>query len=846
MIDVLSFHWIKRTVFFGLALWLILGQMAIAQNTANNELETELLHLEQEYKDLEMKLQAQLTELDRILNVGYSGVSLRKDMLNIVERVQTLDLKLKDLETQLAALVKLAAFNPVKPFEIIVRKSSKTAPAIMTDVRAGDIVYFTSEVPHPTDKNEQETLLQWSLILPDGRVSDTLLKTDQNYREGRGALYSFGIDTKGMELGKYQVKLAHSIPGNTRHKFEANTQFEINIVDKLIVAKMVVDDERTGDKHMPVLPSGASPYLFTYYEVPSGVDALTAHYSVHDLTSNKNIYNRVGRRNTKPDMDIQRVGVLLDPKTIEFVDGHEYRFDINLEDNLRPARAGKKYKSASKSIRFFYGNEPRYAKIEKLFVATRANAEQGDGKIPLLKTPLYLLTAVKAASALEKIAVDFRLTAKSNGDTVFASKLSHEINSKTDRIRISVPVKSDLLTENEKYTLQATITADDVAPQTKTYSFTYAASAPVDLRSLISIKGVISTPGLPDVPISNLSSAKYFYRDTSTISFNVPAVLTKGLNGSLNWSWRNCMQSKSIPLDGSVSDWGVDISPGSSRCGGPVELIYKRTGSESIKLYSAIFAREQAFSASVFTSAISRCGYKPGCKDDKVSEAFYPWGLGNVGIKISNNSFPTNVTVSVDGKIQGSGQSVYTANKKLSLKANEKKEWVWDLNPNIFKFDFESLYPNIQGDDVEKTVEFKVTIDDGVGKKRTLTRSLSRQIYVLNNKTNVKKASKSEGTTLVASIQPPTGMRAPYKSKITGISAYYMDGLNWHYDPEKLDEWIVQENVPKIGEDAEKSYYRKTVPLLLTIEDADGKQALLFYTKYTYTVSLYKNNQDDE
>jgi len=86
-------------------------------------------------------------------------------------------------------------------------------------------------------------------------------------------------------------------------------------------------------------------------------------------------------------------------------------------------------------------------------------------------------------------------------------------------------------------------------------------------------------------------------------------------------------------------------------------------------------------------------------------------------------------------------------------------------------------------------------------------------------------------------------MTGPYKSSIIGNSVYYMDGLNWYYDPDKLEEWVRTVGAKKYKEDEDRKYYRKTSPLLITIEDSTGKQAALFFDKFTYSAGIFKEQE---
>ncbi|PCI34451.1 MAG: hypothetical protein COB54_01305 [Alphaproteobacteria bacterium] len=822
----------RPTVLASITLLMTFSPFSLFAQEIDQDIDQQITELEELYTEIEQQLHQQSEALDKALTVGYGGTAIRKDMGDIADRVEGLATRLSDLGEQLSTLIKNMNINPIKPFTIIPRRGAKDAPPLQSAAHDGDRIYFTAEVPHPPLEDGSETELIWSLKLPDGRISEKLKKTDISLRDGPSALYSFGINTTGMELGAYEITLTHTVVGRPKHTYLATASFDINQIKDIKIIRMVVDDERTGDKHQPVLAEGAAPFLFSYYEVPAEVTALSARYRVRDLTDRKDIYQKSGRRNTKPEQDIQRVGIKLDPEKIPLTVGHEYRFDISFTDDLRQSSTDKAYDTVRDSITFFYGTEPRFARITRLGATVAADGTKFDKNIPLLTTPLYLNSWVTAAKSIDVLEVDIRLIRTKDKSVVFETRVSQKNDPEKGISHLSFPVDPSLLTEGAKYRQEVTVRVEGLEPVTARRSFTYAKKPPVDMAKYVKVSGVIRTPGLPDVIINSVPNTRYRYRHNSTITLSVPAVYPDGIDGKLAWRCKNCggVKTPRIPLDGSNNDWGFSYSPGKNRWGGKIELFHLSKSSRSKNLYSAHFSLEKPFQASLFTSLKGR----------KKNLDFHPWGMGDIGVRLKANSFATTVTVSAKATLKETGETLFNETKSISLPANQDKDWLWAIDPDRLKFDLARHFPGIKKSHIKKNIDLEVTIDDGKGYKTSRSTALTRKIFILNDKKYFKNGPNNPENPLVRTIVPPADMKGPFTTSITGISTYYTEGLKWYYDPDKLESWAAEGGAKKYKEDDKKEYYRKTVPLLLTIEDSTGKQAVAFWKNYTYSVNIWK------
>ena len=798
-----------------------LSTHASAQNNAEN-LQIELRDLEEIYAQSEENIQAARVKLDELLAIDYKEMSARKQMQDIASLVGTEYAIIEDMGSRISALIKKLD-GGTKPLTVVVRRGSKDAEPLVTTAKDGDILYFTAKARQSSELN-----LTWSIRKPDGQLSDSLYKEAVEKGGLDKQLFSFGIETTGMEEGVYQVMLEYNLTSEPEKKYTSTANFEIGgAVNVIKILRLVVDDEKSGDKHKSALDVTASAYLFSYYEVPDDVEALTIRYRLRDWTDRKYIFEKTGRRNTKPGKAVQRVGILLDKNEVSLIEGHKYRFDIRLTDDLRTDASNEKYETQSKNVFFYYGKEPKQVDIKRIVVGTSENSEKYLRDIPKQDSPIFINFSYDATGGVESVDVDIKVLKVSDTTVVFHHTVQKAVDSEKTTEKISIPVEIDKFEIDAKYLVEVMVTGEEIELSKKSMSFFYAQIPPADMKKYIHVSGVIQTPGFPDVNIKQ--NGDNFYYKYSTIIFNLPAQNGPNFKGDLIWRCKyGCGPSKKINLSADNTDWGYSFAIKSGRGFGGLELIHRYKG-KSIKLDLPKFRVTKPFSAKLL----------PSNSFDGTAK-FYPWGMNNTRLQIKANAQNSSAHASI--KVTLGDQMVWTQSKSMSLPADKWVEWNLGFDPSRLKYDIADQFPNINKYSFSKNIEFAVNIEYGNGNGLDTSFTRSAKIFRLN-KDNLKEYPATPENPLTYTIIPPSEMTGPYKSSIIGNSVYYMDGLNWYYDPDKLEEWVRTVGAKKYKEDEDRKYYRKTSPLLITIEDSTGKQAALFFDKFTYSAGIFKEQE---
>ncbi|MBL4835996.1 MAG: hypothetical protein JKY34_00340 [Kordiimonadaceae bacterium] len=850
MIAAFGKHAAIRLRYLGLLTSLVLLLCFSLPATAQSEDNTqEITDLSDAYTEIEEALAAQTAELDRVLEVGYGGPALGKDITDIAENVATLESRLQDLSAQLINLIKKLNFNPISPFQLIVHKGGKDTPPLMSSARPGDRVYLTADIQHAVLAENTETRLSWVLMMPDGTPSNKLHKSEDSVRMGERATYSFGISTKGMALGTYQMELTHSVVGEPKQHYKTIAEFTLAEVSELKITKMVIDDERSGDMHQSIIPDGAFPYMFAYFEAPGFINRLTADFRVRDLTIRKTIYAKKGIKTIKPDVDQQRFGVVLDPAKVSIISGHEYRFNISLKDDLRGDAVKDTLKTVKEEITFFYGEEPKRITIDKLVISNDAEAAKTLRNIPVSPT-VFLTSWYKATKPVGAIDVSFRLTSAKGDETIVEKTIAHANQKDTVLDKVTLPIDAALLTPGAEYRVETSFLIEGMKAVKSTRKFIYAKLAPVDMQQLVKVSGSINTPGQGRSLVNPKKTNPL--KLSSKVSFKVPAVHREGMEGTLYWNLDGVRQSVFV-LDGSSTNWNYSFDAKSMGSSGSyrAELIHRRSPrSRPQTLYSSDFSVSLPFSAYAFGG--DKPLYEPedvgkkGAKPKRLPEwKGYAWVRDKVGVRVKARDFPVKINVTIKATLKETGQTLISETKSVILAAKEETELEWKLDQAALQFDLGSIFPNFDTKrDLNKTIETKFTVEDDKGYKVDQETTTTHWLYILNGDDDFIKAADTAGNK-VGKISPPSLMKGPYTTTLQGLSFYDIKGLNVTMRSKELENWVKAVGARKIREDDEREYFAKTVPLLITLKDSAGKQAVLYWENYTFTAGLPKPQIDN-
>ncbi len=365
---------------FILVLWvLVFAGHAWSQDT-EDDIQQKISALHEEHTAIENELNEHATELERLLVIGYGGPVLRQDMANLASRVGALQARLEETAAQIAELAKGLNINPIKSFTINARRNAPDGPALSGPVTAGERVVFSVNLDYPNADPDLKTALMWTVKQPDGSISKTTYKVEELNVQNIQGLHTFEMNTQGMMPGAYEVELKHQELGSAEHKYVDKARFELNVPRELKIISVLVDDEKAGDQHKNKLSTGATPYIFVYFEATPSISAVMATIRVNDLTDGSSIYQRTARRVLNHLEDTQFIHIGLSPEKYAFQEGHTYSFSASLEDNLDlPVSVdGGGAKSVNANVTFQYGDPVEEEEDEEATDDSEETDDTGD------------------------------------------------------------------------------------------------------------------------------------------------------------------------------------------------------------------------------------------------------------------------------------------------------------------------------------------------------------------------------------------------------------------------------------------------------------------------------------
>ncbi len=365
---------------FILVLWvLVFAGHAWSQDT-EDDIQQKISALHEEHTAIENELNEHTTELERLLVIGYGGPVLRQDMANLASRVGALQARLEETAAQIAELAKGLNINPIKSFTINARRNAPDGPALSGPVTAGERVVFSVNLNYPNADPDLKTALMWTVKQPDGSISKTTYKVEELNVQNIQGLHTFEMNTQGMMPGAYEVELKHQELGSAEHKYVDKARFELNVPRELKIISVLVDDEKAGDQHKSKLSTGATPYIFVYFEATPSISAVMATIRVNDLTDGSSIYQRTARRVLNHLEDTQFIHIGLSPEKYAFQEGHTYSFSASLEDNLDlpVSMDGGGAKSVNANVTFQYGDPVEEEEDEEATDDSEETDDTGD------------------------------------------------------------------------------------------------------------------------------------------------------------------------------------------------------------------------------------------------------------------------------------------------------------------------------------------------------------------------------------------------------------------------------------------------------------------------------------
>ena len=301
----------------------------LGQEAEGGDAQSRISRLETEYKEIETKLEGSESVSKRLEDIGYGGPVRQKDLKMLAAKVKGLQLELKRLDAELSGLELKSLVDT--PKKTIIRVSHDTYNGAKLDpkepVKNGDILAFQADISHIGETNNPVPAnFFWKVIDPDRHPIDGLYKDRQVAKEGNDEPANcrdnpvpkpgcFRFQVEGFSNGTYTVVLTHENAAQPGKRAQSVTNF--SVYQEVTITDLVVDVSPDGKTSYETLHPDQQPYLYVYYEMGKGVDAVTVEFKIIDKKTGAVIDAETTERSRKKDAVTQRVGFAPGPDKVK-------------------------------------------------------------------------------------------------------------------------------------------------------------------------------------------------------------------------------------------------------------------------------------------------------------------------------------------------------------------------------------------------------------------------------------------------------------------------------------------------------------------------------------------------
>lgn len=255
------------------------GSFAQEEDTEIDPKAQQIIDLEEEFKELSVKLVGFDERTNSLLTAGQNNQALRNMLKDILDRVIEIQTRLEDLGSQLAELrgagpVKLAEFTILAQIKYFEPSETLSDPVIVNDQ-----ITFTALLGFPEKAAPLDTTVVWTLKDSTGQEIEGYGNITPDQGENPTDVRKFTLDTTDLELGAYVVNLTHTLNGTTSMSVTDDIPFTLEAMGEIIITELDVGGI-----------DGGEPDLMGYYTVPKGVENLKASVTLMNTTTGTTVH----------------------------------------------------------------------------------------------------------------------------------------------------------------------------------------------------------------------------------------------------------------------------------------------------------------------------------------------------------------------------------------------------------------------------------------------------------------------------------------------------------------------------------------------------------------------------
>ena len=295
----------------------------------------DLEHIAIQQEDIAKRAGEYAARFKHLEGVGYGGATLRRDLGDLADGVAG---RLKDLE-ELRKLLGAGEETPAGKATIAVRATRETydGPPLEGKAEVGAIVALQADVDIPGDASAPpSSYLTWQLFDADRRQVGDYFKQTEVYETGK-AESRVRFLLKDLPPGDYFATLTHQFSATPDAMSQGFVRFALD--RPVYIVDAWVADAKDGPPLTGELEYGKPAIFYVTFKLEAGVDKVNVALRAREGATDRDIALQTADYERKPDRDVQRIGMLVQPHALASVDGVSFTAVLRRMDgdNFGPA-----------------------------------------------------------------------------------------------------------------------------------------------------------------------------------------------------------------------------------------------------------------------------------------------------------------------------------------------------------------------------------------------------------------------------------------------------------------------------------------------------------------------------
>lgn len=284
----------------------------------------DLEHVAIQQDDITTLIKEYRTRLAKLEKAGYGGPTLRKDLGDLADSVMG---RFKDLDELRRMLEEVGM--PAGKAKIMLKATRETydGPPLQGKAEVGEIIALQAELEIPGDPNlPVSSYLTWQLLDANRQQVGEYYKQEETYDVG-ALTNQVRFLLQDIPPGEYYAVLTHQFAQTPDASSQGFVKFAVD--RPIYIVDSWVTNQKDGQPIQAELGYGEPAIFYVTFKLEQGVEKVNINLRAKDADTGKEISLQVVDYERKPDQNLQRVGMMVQPHALKSVGGIEFTAELS-------------------------------------------------------------------------------------------------------------------------------------------------------------------------------------------------------------------------------------------------------------------------------------------------------------------------------------------------------------------------------------------------------------------------------------------------------------------------------------------------------------------------------------